>query len=38
MLAKIGRALTPYLLVVLQLRRENLYALVTREARRTRRR
>jgi hypothetical protein len=38
MLEKIGRALIPYLLVVMQIRREDLYALVAREARRTARR
>lgn len=38
MLEKIGRAFVPYLFVLMQMRREDLYALVAREARRTTRR
>lgn len=38
MLDKLGRALAPYLFVLARLHRENLYALVAREARRTARR
>lgn len=38
MIARIGRALTPYLFVLAQMRRESLYALVAREARRSARR